>query len=119
MLVPLLFSMVLACNTDTALTEEIESGLGTRLIRWGLEKFGQKGYTVIPNIVSAMPSFRTPEIVIGPFRFAFLNMKPRTMHILTTKEYLQNNSLAEIKPRGKVTHLPMQLGLLSAGYQGP
>ena len=118
MLVPLLFSMVVACNTDTALTEEIESGLGTRLIRWGLDKFGQKGYTVIPNIVSAMPSFRIPEIAIGPFRFALLNMKPRTMHISTAKEYRQNNSLAEIKPHNKMMQLSIQLKAAVFGISG-
>ena len=118
MLVSLLFSMVLACNTDTALTEEIESRLGTRLVRWGLEKFGQKGYTVIPNIVSAMPSFRIPEIAIGPFRFALLNMKPRTMHISTAKEYRQNNSLAEIKPHNKMMQLSIQLKAAVFGISG-
>ena len=59
-----------------------------------------------------------PETVTESRKFILSNMKAHAIHVSTMDVYLQNNSLAKIKPRDKVTHLPMKLRAAVIGISG-
>ena len=118
MLALLLSSLTLACNTTTTFPEEPNHGMGVRFTRRGLEKFCQKGYEIIPDIISALPPFRIPEITLGSIKFTLSNVKVRAVRVATMDVYLQSDSLVKIKPRDKATHLPRQLRAAVIGISG-
>ncbi|ESU36829.1 Hypothetical protein DHA2_152144 [Giardia duodenalis] len=115
MLVLLLLSAILSCDMNTPFTEEPSHGMGVRFTQRGLEKFCQKDYAIIPDIISAMPSIQVPEVTVGPLKFALSNVKPHAMRVSTMKVYLQDNNLVKMEARDGIMQISMRLKAVITG----
>ena len=118
MLAILLLSAALTCDINTPFSDEPEHGMGIRFTRRGLEKFCQKGYEIIPNIISALPPFQIPEIALGSFKFTLSNVKVRAVHVSTMKVYLQSDNLVKMETRNGLMQLSMRLEAKITGISG-
>ncbi|EFO61864.1 Hypothetical protein GLP15_3045 [Giardia lamblia P15] len=118
MLVLLLLSIISSCTLSTPFTEEPEHGMGVRFTRRGLEKFCQKGYAIVPDIIAAMPSFQLPEITVGTLKFTLSNVKPRAVRVSTMKVYLQGNNFVKMEARDGLMQLSMRLKATITGITG-
>ncbi|EFO61998.1 Hypothetical protein GLP15_4118 [Giardia lamblia P15] len=118
LLLLLLLSIILACSSRTPFTEEPSHGMGVRFTRRGLEKFCQKGYAIVPDIIAAMPSFQLPEITVGTLKFTLSNVKPRAVRVSTMKVYLQDNNFVKMEARDGLMQLSMRLKATITGITG-
>ncbi|EFO61145.1 Hypothetical protein GLP15_2478 [Giardia lamblia P15] len=118
MLVLLLLSIISSCVLGTSFTEEPSHGMGVRFTRRGLEKFCQKGYAIVPDIIAGMPSFQLPEITVGTLKFTLSNVKPRAVRVSTMKVYLQDNNFVKMEARDGLMQLSMRLKATITGITG-
>ncbi|EFO63682.1 Hypothetical protein GLP15_230 [Giardia lamblia P15] len=118
MLVILLLSIVLGCSTYSPFADKPSHGMGVRFTRRGLEKFCQKGYAIVPDIIAAMPSFQLPEITVGTLKFTLSNVKPRAVRVSTMKVYLQDNNFVKMEARDGLMQLSMRLKATITGITG-
>ncbi|EFO65119.1 Hypothetical protein GLP15_2725 [Giardia lamblia P15] len=118
MLISVVLSIALACSIETPFTDQPGHGMGVRFTRRGLEKFCQKGYALIPDIISAMPSLQIPEVTIGPLKFTLSNVKPRAVRVSTMKVYLQDNNFVKMEARDGLMQLSMRLKATITGITG-
>lgn len=114
----LLLSAVLACSKWTPYTEEPEPRMGIRFTRRGLEKFCQKGYTIIPEILASMPVFQLPEINLGTLKLTFSNIRPRAVRVTTMRVYFLKDNLIKMEARDGMMQLSMRLEAVIAGIPG-
>ena len=106
------------CNMTTAFFDEPEHGMGARFTRRGLEKFCQKGYEIIPDIISALPPFRIPEITLRALKFTLSNVRTRAVRVSTMKVYLQDNNFVKMEARDGLMQLSMRLKAIITGISG-
>ncbi|ESU38649.1 Hypothetical protein DHA2_150698 [Giardia duodenalis] len=118
MLISIVLSITSACSVETPFTEEPSHGMGVRFTQRGLEKFCQKGYALIPDIISAMPSLQVPEVTVGPLKFTLSNVKPRAVRVSTMKVYLQDNNFVKMEARDGLMQISMRLKATITGITG-
>lgn len=116
----LLLSAALACNMATAFYDEPEPRMGVRFTRRGLERFCQKGYSLVPDIISKMPVFKLPEIMVAGLRISLSNIKLMSVRVATMKVYLLSNNSVKMEARDGLMQLSMRLdaSMLSLGLSG-
>ncbi|KAE8301797.1 hypothetical protein GL50803_00113165 [Giardia duodenalis] len=118
MLISIVLSIASACSMETPFTEEPSHGMGVRFTQRGLEKFCQKGYALIPDIISAMPSLQVPEVTVGPLKFTLSNVKPRAARVSTMKVHLQDNNFVKMEARDGLMQISMRLKAVITGITG-
>ncbi|ESU43223.1 Hypothetical protein GSB_152908 [Giardia duodenalis] len=118
MLAILLLSAALTCDINTPFSDEPEHGMGVRFTRRGLEKFCQKGYEIIPDIISALPPFRIPEITLGALKFTLSNVRPRAVRVSTMKVYFRDSNFVKMEARDGSMQLSMRLEATITGISG-
>ena len=118
MLVLLLFSIALGCALGTPFTNEPEHGMGVRFTRRGLEKFCQKGYSIIPDVISALPAFPEIPITVGTLQITLSNIRPRAVRVSTMKVYLQDNNFVKMEARDGLMQISMRLKATITGITG-
>ena len=118
MLVLLLVSAILSCEMNTPFTEEPKYGMGVRFTRRGLEKFCQKGYSIIPDFLRQMPPFSLPEIAVGPLKLTLSNVDLHAVRVSTMKVYLQDNNFVKMEARDGLMQILMQLNATITGITG-
>ncbi|ESU34933.1 Hypothetical protein DHA2_154105 [Giardia duodenalis] len=118
MLVLLLVSAILSCELNTPFAEEPSHGMGVRFTRRGLEKFCQKGYSIIPDFLSQMPPFSLPEIAVGPLKLTLSNVDLHAVRVSTMKVYLQDNNFVKMEARDGLMQILMQLKATIIGITG-
>ncbi|ESU34826.1 Hypothetical protein DHA2_154150 [Giardia duodenalis] len=118
MRVLLLVSAILSCELNTPFAEEPSRGMGVRFTRRGLEKFCQKGYSIIPDFLRQMPPFSLPEIAVGPLKLTLSNVRPRAVRVSTMKVYLQDNNFVKMEARDGLMQISMRLKAVITGFTG-
>ena len=92
--------------------------MGVRFTQRGLEKFCQKGYAIIPDIIAAMSPFQIPEITVGTLKFILSNVRPRAVRVSTMKVYLQDNNFVKMEARDGLMQISMRLKATITGITG-
>lgn len=118
MLLTLLPVVILACMRETPFLEEPGHGMGVRFTRRGLEKFCQRGYAIIPDILAGMPPITIDEIPIGPLKVTISNLKPRAVRVSTMNVYFRNNSFVQMEVSDGLMQLSTRLKADVPGIHG-
>lgn len=118
LLILVLFPITLTCLLRTPFTEEPKHGMGVRFTQRGLEKFCQKGYTIVPDIIASMPPFQIEGITLGPLTLTISNIKPRAVRVSTMKVYFQDNNYVKMEVRDGLMQLSMRIEASLMGGTG-
>lgn len=118
MLVLFFFSIILACNMATAFYYEPEPRMGVRFTQRGLERFCQKGYSLVPDIISKMQAFNIPEIVVAGIKISLSNIRPCTVRVSTMKVFMQDDNFVKMEVRDGLMQLSMRLTVSFAVVSG-
>ncbi|KWX11498.1 hypothetical protein QR46_4534 [Giardia duodenalis assemblage B] len=118
MLVALLVSAVLTCFTGTPFPDEPSHGMGVRFTRRGLEKFCQKGYAIIPDIIAAFPTFPDIPITIGTLKLTLSNLKTPCSACFNDEGLSASNNSVKMEARDGLMQLSMRLTAIITGISG-
>lgn len=110
-MVIILFLLVLlyGCNDPVVSTIPPSHGMGVRFSERGLEKFCQKGYAIVPDIIAQMRPFEIKEISLGGFKIALSNVRFRTIRLTTMKMFLYENGRIKMETRNGLIQLSMRV----------
>lgn len=118
MLAILIYGVTLACMRDTPFTEKPSHGMGVRFTQRGLEKFCQRGYAIVPDILAGMRPINMDEISIGFLKVTISNLKPRAVRISSMNVYLQDDNFVKMEVRNGLMQLSMRLKATISGITG-
>ena len=91
LIVSVLLVLLYGCNDPVVSIIPPGHGMGVRYSERGLEKFCQKGYAIVPDIIAQMRPFEIKEISLGGFKIALSNVRVRTIRLTTMKMFLYEN----------------------------
>lgn len=107
--ISLLLVLLYGCN-DPVISEVPPShGMGVRYTERGLEKFCQKGYAIVPDIISQMQPFVIEEISLVGLRISLVNIRVRTVRLATMNMFLHRDGRIKMEARDGLMQLSMRV----------
>ncbi|EFO60771.1 Hypothetical protein GLP15_5002 [Giardia lamblia P15] len=108
--ISLLLALLCRCNDPVISNVPPGHGMGVRYTERGLERFCQKGYSIVPDILAQMPPFEIEEIALGGLKISLSNVRVRAVQLATMKMFLQDSGRIKMEGRDGLMQLSMRVG---------
>ena len=108
--ISLFIALLCRCNDPVVSDVPPSHGMGVRYTERGLEKFCQKGYSIVPDILAQLPPFEIEGIALGGLRISLSNVRVRAVQLATMKMFLQSSGRIKMEGRDGFMQLSMRIG---------
>lgn len=107
--IAILLALLYGCNDPVISDVPPSHGMGVRYTERGLEKFCQKGYAIVPDIISQMNPFKIEGISLMGIEISLENIRVRTLRLTTMKMFLHSNGRIKMEARDGLMQLSMRI----------